>query len=68
MGGLKCDMCGKETVGKGGSLYVKDIFSERTDEGHLEGWLGLGPKCLKLMKSITDRNCMKVTPKVNGGT
>lgn len=57
---MKCDMCGKESVGKRGHLYVQDIFSERTEEGHLEGWLSLGPKCLSLMKTITDRNCMKV--------
>ena len=55
MSDLKCDMCGKEEVGRVETLYVKDM-GERDEEGHLEGWLVLGPKCLNLMKSITDRN------------
>ena len=59
MAELKCDMCGKESVGKGGHLYVEDAFTDRNEDGHLEGWHLLGPRCLNLMKSITDRNCAK---------
>jgi len=56
---LKCDMCGKESVGKGGHVYVKDPFSERTEIGHLEGWIVLGPACLDLLRLITERNYLK---------
>lgn len=56
-GPLLCDLCGKEAVdGKSGHLYVKDIFTDREDEGHLEGWICLGPKCLARVAFIVDGN------------
>lgn len=64
MSDLKCDMCGKEVVGgKRGHCYVKSGLTKQGEQDHWEGWLVLGPRCLGRMKSIADRNCMKVKEK-----
>ena len=55
---LLCDMCGKENVGAGGMAYIQSL-ARRGEEGHWEGWLAVGPICLKLLQIIADRNCWK---------